>query len=89
MVKLSPDEAAKLYDPTIIYRYDDDGDYIAAVEMWHQLHCLVRNFAGLELFILLLTIVQNFIRKAIWAEHPFVFYGRENTQIEEVNHVGE
>ena len=33
--------------------------------------------------------VKNFIRKAIWAEEPFVFYGKENTQIEEVNHIGE
>ena len=90
MVKLSPDEAAKLYDPTIIYRYDDDGDYIAAVEMWHQLHCLVQNSAVFELHTSAAdSIMQNFIRKAIWAEHPFVFYGKENTQIEEVNHVGE
>lgn len=39
MIKLSPEQASRLEDETV--RDEDEGYFVAGVEMWHQLHCLV------------------------------------------------
>lgn len=40
MIKMDSEQAAELQDPTV---YDEgEGYWIGGVEMWHQLHCLVR-----------------------------------------------
>ncbi|RFU31580.1 hypothetical protein B7463_g4766, partial [Scytalidium lignicola] len=39
---LEPEEAERLPDPTVPYMLDGKQYYIGAIEMWHQLHCLVR-----------------------------------------------
>lgn len=39
MIKLSPEQASRLKDETVWD--EEEGYFVAGVEMWHQLHCLV------------------------------------------------
>lgn len=87
MIKLTPEEAAKLPDPTTIY-HDENEDYlVGGVEMWHQLHCLVSGDYTSHTAKHRLT-TKNMIRKVLWAEHPTIFYGKDSTVDKEAKHLG-